>query len=80
MDDAGECFQAHVAARDGPLVVDLEHLGADEPDDGLVVRKDADDIGAALHLPVQAFQGVGAGDLRPVLLGGNYPPPLTSAA
>lgn len=62
-------YKAHVAARDGPLVVDLEHLGADEPDDGLVVGKDADDVGSALHLPVQTLQRVCAGNLRPVLLG-----------
>ena len=33
---------------------------ADQPGDGLVVRDDADDIGAALHFVVQVLDPVGA--------------------
>jgi hypothetical protein len=47
--DAGEDFEAHGAVRCGPLIVEIQHLSADEADDGLVIGKDADDIGAALY-------------------------------
>src|SRR5205807_1692895 len=57
--------QAEVAAADRPLVRLLEHQGADEPDDGLVVREDAGDVGAALDLLVHALGRVRAGDPGP---------------
>ena len=37
--ELGEAFQAEVAAAHGPLVGLLEHEGADEADDGGVVRE-----------------------------------------
>ena len=44
----GDGFQRHIAgALDGPFVVLLQQDCADEPDDSLVVGKDADDVGAA---------------------------------
>jgi len=48
-------FQAHVAACDGPLVVLLKHQRADEPNDGVVVGEDANDIRAPLDLLVQSL-------------------------
>ena len=47
---------------DGPFVVLLEQDGADEADDGLFVREDADDVGAALDLAVEALERVRAVD------------------
>ena len=54
-------FQGHVAgALDGPFIVLLEQDGADEADDGGLVGEDADDLGAALDLAVEALERVGA--------------------
>ena len=50
-----------------PLVVLLHEDGADEADDGRLVREDADDIGPALHFLVQALQWVGGVKLGTVL-------------
>ena len=44
----------------------LEQHGADEPYDGLLRRKDADDVGAAFDLLVQALQRVRRVQLGPV--------------
>jgi hypothetical protein len=55
----GEGFKTHAAARDSPFLVGLEHQGADEANDGIVVREDADDVGAALDFAVHAFERVG---------------------
>ena len=53
-------FQCHVSRPlDGPFVVLLEEDRADEPDDGLVVGEDADDLGAALDLTIDPFDWVG---------------------
>jgi hypothetical protein len=53
-------LKGHVAGSlNGPFVVLLEQECADEPDDGIVVGKDADDIGAALDLAVETFDGIG---------------------
>ena len=55
----GDRFQRHVAgALDCPFVVLFEEDSADEPDDGLVVGEDADDLGAALDLAVDALDRV----------------------
>ena len=43
--------------------------GADEAEDGVAVGEDADDVGAAADLPVEAFVGVVGPDLAPDLLG-----------
>lgn len=53
---------------DGPHVLRFRQLGADQADAGLVVWKDADDIGAALDLTVQALDRVRRAQLRPVSL------------
>ena len=54
-------FQGHVAgALDGPLVVLFEQDRADEAGDGGLVGEDADDLGAALDLAVEALERVGA--------------------
>ena len=41
----------------GPFVVLLGEDGADEPDQGVAVGEDADDVGAAADLPVEPFVG-----------------------
>ena len=56
-------------ALDGPFVVLLHQDRADEADDGVIVREDADDVGAALDLAVEPLDGIGRTDLVPVLLG-----------
>ena len=43
--------------------------GANEPDDGIVVGEDADDIGAALDLAVEPLERVCGVDFRPVRAG-----------
>jgi hypothetical protein len=58
--DGGYAFQRHVAgALDGPFVVLLEEDGADEADHGSFVGENPDHLGSALHLAVQALEGVG---------------------
>ena len=37
------------------------HEGAEEADDGAIVREDADDVGTTLQLAVEAFERNGAG-------------------
>ena len=56
-----------VAPRHGSFVVGLEHQRPDEPDDGLVVREDSDDICASIDLAVHPCEGGRAGGLSPVL-------------
>jgi hypothetical protein len=41
--EPGKAFQAEVTAADRPLVRLLEHQSTDQANDGLVVRKDADE-------------------------------------
>jgi hypothetical protein len=68
--DGGDGLKGHGAgALDSPLVVLLEEDGADEAGDGGLVREDADDLGAALDLAVQALARIGRVQLRPVLPG-----------
>ena len=63
-------LQRHVArALGSPFIGLLEEQRADEPDSGCFVRKDADDIGAALDLAVEALDRVGAVQLGPVFPG-----------
>ena len=52
-----------VAALHQPLVVLLQEQRAGEPDDGLVVGEDPDDVGAAADLLVHALQRVRRADL-----------------
>lgn len=44
-------------AVDDPLVILFEQRCADEADGGVVVGEDADDLGAALELAVEALDG-----------------------
>lgn len=55
------------SALNGPLVVVLEEDGAFEPDDGIAVGEDADDLHPALDLAVEALNWVGAVELSAVL-------------
>ena len=55
----GDGLKCHLAGSlNSPLVVLLEEQSADEPDDGVVVRKDTDDFGAPLDLAVETFDRV----------------------
>ena len=66
--DLGQGFQRHVTTLQGPLVVLLEQQGADQAIDSRFIGEDADDVGTAFDLTVEALQRIGAGDLPPVLL------------
>src|SRR3954471_5480424 len=60
-------FQGDVAGSlHGPFVVLFEQDCADEPGDGGFVGEDADDVGAALDLAVEALERVGRVQLGPV--------------
>jgi len=49
-------FQRHVARTlDRPFIVLFEEDGADEPDQRSLVREDADDLGSALDLAIEAL-------------------------
>ena len=63
-----EDLQSEIAATFDPLVVLLGEHRADESDQGVAVREDADDVGAPTDLPVQAFLGIIRPDLAPQLL------------
>src|SRR5690606_25537556 len=64
-----DAFQRHVAGTlNGPFIVLFEQQGSDETHDGVVIREDADDIGAPLDLPVKAFDRIRAVKLGPMLL------------
>jgi hypothetical protein len=64
----GQSFQCHVAGSlDSPFIVLLKQDGADEACDGGLVGKDSDHVCPALDLTVEAFQWIGAVQLRPVL-------------
>jgi hypothetical protein len=53
----GEDFQAHVAAGFGPFVVLLGQHRADQADDGVAAREDADHVGPPAHLFIEAIAG-----------------------
>ena len=55
-----QTLKLHVAPVQAPLVVLLEHHGADQPHDGPIVGEDGHDVGASLDLGVQSLQRVGA--------------------
>ena len=66
--EGSDGFQGHVAgALHRPFIVLLEQDGADQAGDGVLVGEDADDIGAALDLAIEAFQRIGAVDLWSVV-------------
>jgi hypothetical protein len=62
---SGHGVDAEVEAAFGPFVVLFGEDGADEADEGVAVREDADDVGAAADLPVEPFLGVVGPDLPP---------------
>ncbi|MET3758438.1 hypothetical protein ABID08_005820 [Rhizobium binae] len=58
----GDGLKVHVSgAPDGAFVILFEEQRADEPDDGILVGEDADNLGSALDLAVQSLDRVGAG-------------------
>ena len=65
----GHGLGLHVAVLELPFVVGLEQHCTDQADDRALVGEDADDIGAALDLLVEAFNRVGAVALAAVLCG-----------
>ena len=65
----GHGFDVHVAVLGGPFIVGLQQHGPDQAQDGRLARKDAHHVGPALHLLVQALDGVGGVQLLPVLGG-----------
>jgi hypothetical protein len=62
----------HVAALELVFIILLEQDRADQACDAVLVGEDADDIGPALHLLVQAFERIGAVQLDPVLFGEGH--------
>jgi len=65
--EVGDACGGDVAAFGSDhLVVDLDQQSTDETDDGGVVGKDPDDVGASLEFAVQAFDRVVGPDLGPV--------------
>jgi hypothetical protein len=63
----GHCLELHVAVLELPLVVLLEGHGADQADDGGLVREDPDHVRSPLDLLVEPFERVGAVKLGAVL-------------
>ena len=68
---AGEDVEAEVAAAFDPFVVLFGQDRADQADQRVAVGEDADDVGAAADLPVEAFLGVVGPDLAPDLAWGT---------
>ena len=58
-------LESEVSAALKPFVGLLGQDGADEADDGVAVRDDPDDIGAATDLAVESLGGVVGPDLAP---------------
>ncbi len=67
--DGGDGFQRHVfwIAGRPRFVILLEEDGADQPDNGGLVREDTRHPGPALDLAVQALDRIGGVELGPVL-------------
>ncbi len=65
--DLGHRLLADVGAADEPFVVGLDGQHRDQPDHAGVVGEDADDVGAAADLAVEALQRIGRPELGPVL-------------
>lgn len=72
---ARQFFHRHVAARDGPFVVLLEHGRADEANDGLAVGEYADHVGAPktfwrrIRCPAGSPQAARSGRVTPIQYG-----------
>ena len=56
----GHGFGPHAAVLSLPIVVLFQQDDADQRDDGWLIGEDADDVGAAFDLLVEALRGVGA--------------------
>ncbi len=68
--DGGDGFQRHVAgALDGPFIVLLEQDRLDQPDNGVFIGEDADDLDEALDLAAEPLERIAAVELRPMLVG-----------
>ena len=67
-------------ALDGPLIVLFKQNCADEADNGLVVREDADDFGTPLALAIEALNGICRMQFGAMLLGGKVMQVRTSAS
>jgi len=60
--ERGDGFQGHVTGSlDGPFVVLFEQDGADQSNQGVLIGEDADHVGTAFHLLVEALQRIGIG-------------------
>jgi hypothetical protein len=58
---SGDGFQGHVAGSlDGPFAILFQEQGTDQSNNGVIVRKDTDDLRASLDLAVQSLDRVGA--------------------
>jgi len=62
-------LEAEVAPAFGPFVGLLGQHGADEPDNGVPVREDADDVGASADLAAPSLGGVVRPDLALHVIG-----------
>jgi hypothetical protein len=67
MVELGHTLDLHVSVLQLPFVVGFEQHGSDQADDAVLVGKDADDIGAALHFLVQPRQRIDRVKLGAVL-------------
>ena len=67
MEESAHRLLADVAAPDQPLVIGLDRKHRVEPDEAGVVGEDADHVGAARDLAVEALERIRASQLRPVL-------------
>ena len=56
----GPDLNLHIAVLQLPFIVLLEQYRANQPNDGGLIGKDADDIGAPLDLLVEPLERVGA--------------------
>ena len=57
---------------DGPFVVYLEYLGADQSCDGFFVGEYSNDVGMSFDLLVGVFERIGRMDLLPARLGEGF--------
>ena len=66
-------FQRHVSrSLDCPFVVLFDQDGADQAGDGILVGKDADDVGSPLDPAMKAFERVGRMQLGSARRGGTH--------
>lgn len=57
----GDCLKGHVTGSlYGPFIILLQEQGTDQPDDGVVIGEDADDLSAPLDLAVETLYRVGS--------------------